>query len=333
MPELPEVETVRRGLVPLVAGARVESVEVEDARALKRHPGEVSERVGDFVSRLTGARLLAPARRGKFMWIPIAADGVGAGAVGADVGADVGASVGAGTAPVALLAHLGMSGQVLARTEDAPDDRHVRARIWLRSEATVAGSGVAGQLLRLDFADQRRFGSLAIDVLEATPDGAAGGAGTSDALVPSQAAHIGRDPLDPAFDVKAWVVRVKTKRVGIKKVLLDQTMMSGVGNIYADEALWKAGLHPETAASNISQKKLHELVDIMRDVFEMALEWGGTSFDAQYVNVNGESGYFAQSLEAYGRHGLECRRCGSTIEKAPFMGRNSHFCPACQRKK
>ncbi|HUH52432.1 MAG TPA: bifunctional DNA-formamidopyrimidine glycosylase/DNA-(apurinic or apyrimidinic site) lyase [Microbacteriaceae bacterium] len=307
MPELPEVETVRRQLAPLVAGAQVESVEVEDARALKRHTGDIEMRVADFVGKLTGATLMPPARRGKFMWIPLASQNS------------------TDSPKLALLAHLGMSGQVLARTEDAPDDRHVRARIWLR--------GTDLSLLRIDFADQRRFGSLAIDDLIQTTDAAAGGAGSNHSLVPAQAAHIARDPLDPAFDIKAWVDRVKQRRIGIKKLLLDQTLMSGVGNIYADEALWQVKIHPDTPAFRISKKKLAELVEVMGDVFERALEWGGTSFDAQYVNVNGEAGYFAQSLEAYGRTGLACTRCGSAIEKTPFMGRNSHFCPRCQRKR
>lgn len=305
MPELPEVETVRRQLVPLVENAFIDSVEVEDARALKRHQAPLEEKVSNFVSRLTGQQLAKPVRRGKFMWIPITQND--------------------GTPPKeAILAHLGMSGQMLARAENAADDKHVRARIWLR--------GPSEKLLRLDFADQRRFGSLAIDTLIPTEDGHAGGSGSTQTMIPTQAAHISRDPLDEAFDTASFISKTKTKKVGIKKILLDQTMISGVGNIYADEALWYTKVHPETPGQRISKAKLNEIVDTMREVFERALEWGGTSFDEQYVNVNGEAGYFAQSLEAYGRHGLQCTRCGTTIQKQPFMGRNSHFCPECQRK-
>lgn len=327
MPELPEVEVVRRGLAPAVTGARVVGISVEDPRALKRHiplggddglgghgvtmsAAAGASRAADFERRLTGAKLGAPARRGKFLWLPLLGE--------SGFGRESGPSQ-------ALLAHLGMSGQMLLRAHEAPDDRHVRVRLWL--EHPEHGE------LRLDFADQRLFGSLAIDALEATVDGAAGGLGTELALMPSQAAHIARDPLDPAFNDAAFVAALLRRSTGVKRALLDQGFVSGVGNIYADEALWRSRLHPETPGSHLSTRKAIELLARVREVFAQALVEGGTSFDEQYVNVNGEAGYFAHSLHAYGRTGEPCNRCGTAIKRVPFGGRSSHFCPRCQRKR
>lgn len=334
MPELPEVEVVRRGLAPAVAGARVAGVEVRDYRALKRHQplgGDAEpasghgrtlsreageERAADFERRLRGSQLAAPVRRGKFLWVPM----VPARRLGE------GAADGVATEPeeCALLAHLGMSGQLLLlRSVEAADDRHVRVRLWL--EHPEHGE------LRLDFADQRLFGSLAIDRLIRTADGKAAAHGTSAPLLPAQAAHIARDPLDPAFDEAAFRAALRRRAVGVKTVLLDQRVVSGIGNIYADEALWRARLHPETRASVLNPRKAAQLLAHVREVFAQALVEGGTSFDEQYVNVNGEAGYFAHSLNAYGRAGAPCPRCGALIRRIPFAGRSSHFCPRCQR--
>ncbi|MGK0721185.1 bifunctional DNA-formamidopyrimidine glycosylase/DNA-(apurinic or apyrimidinic site) lyase [Leucobacter sp. W1478] len=320
MPELPEVEVVRAGLAPAITGARVVAVEVVDPRALKRHLplGGVDAagvgrhgvsldaesgalRAADFERRLTGAVLGAPARRGKFLWVPLGGTGE------------------------ALLAHLGMSGQLLLRAHEAPDDRFVRIHLWI-SHPTHGE-------LRLDFADQRLFGSLAIDSLVPTPDGKPGGTGTDLAAIPGQALHIARDPLDPAFDDAAFVQGLRARRSAVKVALLDQTLVSGIGNIYADEALWRARLHPETPASLLSVRKARELLGRIREVFAQALAEGGTSFDAQYVNVNGQAGYFAHSLNAYGRTGVPCPRCDTPIRKITLAGRSSHFCPRCQRKR
>lgn len=320
MPELPEVEVVRAGLAPAVTGARVVAVEVVDPRALKRHlplGGVAAAGVGrhgvsldaasgairaaDFERRLTGAVLRAPARRGKFLWIPLAQSNE------------------------ALLAHLGMSGQLLLRAHDAPDDRFVRVHLWI--------SHPAHGELRLDFADQRLFGSLAIDALVPTSDGAPGGLGTELAAIPGQAAHIARDPLDPALDDAAFMRGLRQRRSAVKVALLDQGLVSGIGNIYADEALWRARVHPETPASALGVRKARELLAQVREVFAQALAEGGTSFDAQYVNVNGQAGYFAHSLNAYGRTGQPCPRCGTPIRKQTIAGRSAHFCPRCQRKR
>ncbi len=294
MPELPEVEVVRAGLEPAVAGALIASVDVRDARALTRHSGTPEH----FEAELTGRRIDSAVRRGKFLWMPVGAD-------------------------EAIVTHLGMSGQMLLRVPGAPEERHERIRIEL--EHPVHGP------LSVVFADQRTFGSLALDELVVTQDGAAGGRGSSLPLVPTQVAHIARDPLDPAFDDARFRARLARTSSGIKRVLLDQTVASGIGNIYADESLWAARIHPETVASDLPTRSVNRLLAEVRAVLEKALAEGGTSFDAQYVNVNGQAGYFAHSLNAYGRTGQPCPRCGRPIVRVSFMNRSSHFCPRCQR--
>ncbi|HRP99408.1 MAG TPA: bifunctional DNA-formamidopyrimidine glycosylase/DNA-(apurinic or apyrimidinic site) lyase [Terrimesophilobacter sp.] len=287
MPELPEVEVVRLGIAASVTGATVTAVDVTEPRSLRRHPGPPE----DFIARLEGSVLAAPERRGKFLWLPLE-----------------------GGTPEALVVHLGMSGQVLLREAGVAD---ARTRIRIDVE------GAAGRF-RLNFVDQRIFGSMAIDELAVTADAPGG-------LVPASVAHIARDPLDPRFDERRFFTRLATKRTGIKRALLDQTLMSGVGNIYADEALWIARIHYDQPADTLSRAKAKALLVAVRGVFAKALAEGGTSFDAQYVNVNGESGYFAHSLNAYGQHGKPCPRCGTAMVRESWMNRNSHFCPRCQR--
>ncbi|TQJ31914.1 bifunctional DNA-formamidopyrimidine glycosylase/DNA-(apurinic or apyrimidinic site) lyase [Microbacterium sp. SLBN-146] len=301
MPELPEVEVVRAGLEPAVAGAEITAVTVWDERALTRHVGGAAH----FEAELTGRTFRAVARRGKFLWMPMDA-------------------IGASSQPDgALVGHLGMSGQMLLRPSGAPAERHERVRIDLQHPRHGEVAVV--------FADQRTFGSLAIDALVPTPDGAPGGRGTDEAAVPTQVAHIARDALDPAFDAAAFRRALARKASAIKRVLLDQTVVSGIGNIYADEALWATRLHPETPASMLSTRTVNRLLAEVRAVLEKALAEGGTSFDAQYVNVNGQAGYFAHSLHAYGRTGEPCDRCGRPIVRVSFMNRSSHYCPHCQR--
>ena len=300
MPELPEVEVVRAGLAPAVTGARVAAVDVLDARALTRHDAAS----GDFASLVTGAYIEAAVRRGKFLWLPIGRDR-------------------------ALVGHLGMSGQLLLRTPDHPgDDRHARIRLHL--DHPEHGE------LRVDFVDQRTFGSLAVDRLVPTADRqvagfSAGVHGQWERSIPAQVAHIARDPLDPAFDDDAFVHTLAHRPSAVKRVLLDQGLVSGVGNIYADESLWAVRLHGEQPASSLSRRRARDLVAAVRDVLGKALAEGGTSFDDQYVNVNGASGYFGHSLNAYGRAGLPCPRCGTPMVREAFMNRSSHRCPRCQR--
>lgn len=291
---------VRHGLEPAVTGATVSSVEVFDPRALKRHGGGPE----DFEAWLRGRTMRAAVRRGKFLWFPLEPDGA---------------------APQALVAHLGMSGQMLLR-EPGEHDRLTRVSLLL--EAPGHGE------VQLNFFDQRLFGSLARDELLPTGDAAPGGwAGrhlVDDAVIPSQVAHIARDALDPAVDDDQLIATIRSKRSAVKRVLLDQRVISGIGNIYADEALWAAMVHGETPGQDLRHAEVAALLDAVRSVLRRALDEGGTSFDAQYVNVNGASGYFAHSLNAYGQQGKPCKRCGELIVRHSFMNRGSHFCPRCQ---
>lgn len=301
MPELPEVEVVRAGLAPAVTGATVTGVTVLDERALTRHSGDGAH----FEAALTGRVVRGAARRGKFLWLPLEPP------------------AGSERATEAVVGHLGMSGQLLLRAPGAAPERHERVRFDIAHPTH-------GEL-SIVFADQRTFGSLALDDLMPTADGAPGGLGTAEASVPSQVVHIARDPLDPAFSDAAFRRALARKDSAIKRVLLDQTVASGIGNIYADESLWAARIHPETPARALSTRAAGRLLAEVRQVLEKALAEGGTSFDAQYVNVNGQSGYFAHSLNAYGRTGAPCPRCGRPIVRVSFTNRSSHFCPRCQR--
>jgi formamidopyrimidine-DNA glycosylase len=322
MPELPEVEVVRVGLEPAVTGALVTSVTVFDARSLRRHPGP-SE---DFVDRLVGRTIAAAVRRGKFLWLPLALSEIQE--TGDRVDRIRGVS-GLTAAPSpefpkeAVVVHLGMSGQVLLRAPDAPDDALTRIRIELVSPAHGA--------LLLNFADQRIFGSMAIDDLVPTADGLRAGLGAEAPHVPRSVSHIARDPLDPAFDDARFLAALAKRNTGIKRAMLDQSLVSGIGNIYADEALWAAKVHFEQPTSTLGRAKATLLLSEVRQVLGKALGEGGTSFDAQYVNVNGASGYFSHSLNVYGQQGKPCPRCGRPIIRESFMNRGSHFCPLCQR--
>ncbi|BCJ31131.1 bifunctional DNA-formamidopyrimidine glycosylase/DNA-(apurinic or apyrimidinic site) lyase [Actinocatenispora sera] len=280
MPELPEVETVRAGLATWVAGRRIERVEVRHPRAIRRHaPG-----AEHFAAALVGRTIVGARRRGKYLWLPLD---------------------GPGEPGDAILAHLGMSGQLLVQPPEEPDEKHLRVRL---------GFADAGTELR--FVDQRTFGGLSL---------AAGGA-----ELPAEIVHIARDPVDPAFDDEAFVAALRRRRTGIKRALLDQSLISGVGNIYADEALWRARLHWARATDTMTRPVARALLADVRAVLGDALRAGGTSFDALYVDVNGESGYFARSLDVYGRDGEPCHRCGTPIRREPFMNRSSYRCPHCQ---
>ncbi|GAA4850175.1 bifunctional DNA-formamidopyrimidine glycosylase/DNA-(apurinic or apyrimidinic site) lyase [Luteimicrobium xylanilyticum] len=303
MPELPEVETVRDGLARHVLGARVASVEVLRDYSV-RHQGGGTEA---FVAALTGARLDAAARRGKFLWLELSDVGGGDGAVPTR----------------ALVAHLGMSGQLLVRSGDlAERHRHLRVRLALEQpDGTEAA---------LDFVDMRTFGHLVVAPLVATPDGAPGGLGTDRPLVPEPAAHIARDLLDPALDEAALVDALRRRRTGVKRALLDQTLVSGVGNIYADEALWRARLHYARPTDTLRRAEATRLLEAAEQVMRESLAQGGTSFDTLYVNVNGASGYFSRSLAVYGQEGRPCPRCGTPVRRDAFMNRSSFTCPRCQ---
>lgn len=289
MPELPEVEMVRSGLETFAVGRTVSAVEVRHPRAVRRHaPGSA-----DFAAALAGARFEAANRRGKYLWLPF-------GSVGdsADNTAD-----GTGRA---LLAHLGMSGQLLVVPGSTPDGPHLRVRMSFADGGT-----------ELRFVDQRTFGGLAVTR-------------TTRGRVPLEIEHIALDPLDERFDDDYFRLALRRRRTGIKRALLDQTLISGVGNIYADEALWYARLHFARPTETMSRAEIARLLTAVRSVLIAALAERGTSFDSLYVDVNGESGLFERSLQVYGRAGQPCRRCGTPIRKDPFMNRSSHTCPRCQ---
>ena len=342
MPELPEVETVRAGIADHSLGRPVRAVRVVDARSLRRHlPGPAH-----FEAALTGRALRGAYRRGKYLWLTLSeADGA--------------------LADEALVVHLGMSGQLLVR--DKPDGvsgsdsearaafdeqpRHLRVALELGPAGATSTAGATGSMVsanrastgqRLLFVDQRIFGGMFLSPL--VPDvpaavaanNAAAGEVPERFLVPEAVKHIARDPLDEFFDPAA--VRRKFLRTssGIKKVLLDQSVISGVGNIYADEALWRARLHYAKPARSLSAAQTRELLEAVTQVLRESLAAGGTSFDALYVNVLGESGYFERSLNAYGRAGEPCHRCAeagrtSLIVREPFQNRSSYRCPHCQR--
>ena len=288
MPELPEVEVVRRGLQAHVAGRTITAVQVRHPRAVRRHvPG-----AADLTARLVGARITGTDRRGKFLWLTLGADDDSADHDSAD--------------HTALVVHLGMSGQMLL----GPLERTEHLRI-----AVALDDGTA-----LSFVDQRTFGGWQLADL-VTVDGS---------RVPEPVAHIARDPLDPGFDRDTAVTLLRRKHSEIKRQLLDQTVVSGIGNIYADEALWRAEVNGARIAEKLTRRQLGGLLDSAAEVMREALGQGGTSFDSLYVNVNGQSGYFDRSLNVYGREGRNCRRCGAVIRREKFMNRSSFYCPRCQ---
>ena len=294
MPELPEVETVRAGVEQHVVGRTVAAAEVMNPRAVRRDPSGPD----GFAAAMAGRTFLRAERRGKYLWFAL------------DDGSQ-------GDAPPdppneALLAHLGMSGQLLVGDPDRPLDPHVRARFTFTD---------GGPDLR--FTDQRTFGHLMMVPL-AYPD-------DRSRVVPEPIAHIAADPLEAAFDAKDFAARLRRKKTQVKRALLDQSLISGVGNIYADEALWRAKLHWARPTETLKPSEVSRLLEAVRDVLTEALKAGGTSFDALYVNVNGESGYFDRSLHAYGREGEPCDRCATPIRRDAFMNRSSYSCPRCQK--
>ena len=278
MPELPEVETVRRGLQHLITGYTISSAQQLHPRAMK------SESIAPLES-LQGAKITGTNRRGKFMWLTL-------------------------NRPYVLVAHLGMSGQFLIHQKDRPKATHVRAQFTLSKPLRTR---------ELVFNDQRTFGWLSV---EETANN-----------IPASAQHIAPDPFDPFFDKEKTINNYLKRNIKIKTALLNQEIMSGVGNIYADETLWRAKIHPEISTADLTPKKISTIIEFATEVMHEAIEKGGTSFDDLYINVNGESGFFEQSLAAYGQEDEPCPRCGTPIKRITFGQRSSHFCPHCQRRK
>ena len=335
MPELPEVEVVRRGLAQWVRGRTITGVDILDPRSVRRHAAGPE----DLIGNLEGAVVTDVVRRGKFLWLPLleaSPPSSRAGGVSADAGVSAGTGVHGhddGVPHLALMAHLGMSGQLLMEDSSLPDEKHLKVRFSLSAAADDAGAPMPAELR---FVDQRIFGGVFLTDLVPTPDGAAGGLSeTGLPLVAQEAAHIARDPLDPAFSFDGFYRRLRARRTGIKRALLDQGLISGVGNIYADESLWAARMHFARATDTMRRADALRLVEAVQDVMTRALASGGTSFDSLYVNVNGASGYFSRSLNAYGREGEPCLRCASLgrstlIRRDSFMNRSSYTCPVCQ---
>lgn len=279
MPELPEVESVRRGLAAHLPSARILT-----ARDL--HPRLLSPQSIASLAALGGLVVNSVSRRGKFLWIDFKDE------------------------DLLLVAHLGMSGQFRVRDgTESEAHPHTRARFFLERRR---------KRFQLDFLDQRTFGWLRVDERDESDS-------------PRSISHIAPDPFEESFDIKRTIERIGTRKTEIKRAILDQSTISGVGNIYADESLWRARIHPERDAQSLSREELHDLITSIRAVMKRALNAGGTSFDQLYVNVNGESGYFANKLEVYGREGERCRRCNGVIKRIRFTNRSSHFCPRCQR--
>lgn len=276
VPELPEVETVRRGLAPILLGRTVASAEVHHPRAVRRHKAGPA----DFVTRLRGRTLQTPKRRGKYLWVPMDGDDV-------------------------LVAHLGMSGQ-FRLSGPSVTTPHIRVSLTFTDGFAI------------DFVDQRTFGGLSLEPVAA--DG-----------VPVSVAHIGLDSFDKDYDLDRAVQRLRARRTQVKRALLDQTVVSGIGNIYADEALWLVGLHGERLTQRLSRRQASAVLTAAHQVMAAALLAGGTSFDSQYVRVNGNAGSFDRSLNAYGREGEPCQRCGTAIRRQAFTNRSSYFCPRCQQ--
>jgi len=277
MPELPEVETVRRGLENLAVGWKIST-------ASNHHPRLLKESSIAPLESVSGARILEAKRRGKFLWLVL-------------------------DRPEVLVAHLGMSGQFLFHECDKPRAKHARATFHITK-------GLRRR--ELVFNDQRTFGWLSV---EQSVEG-----------IPSSVQHIAPDPFEAGFDREIVTANIRKRKVTIKTALLNQEIMSGVGNIYADESLWRAKVHPETEASSMSAARIGRVIESAIEVMAEAIKQGGTSFDDMYINVNGESGFFEQSLNAYGREAEPCERCGTPIRRIAFANRSSHFCPKCQRK-
>ena len=274
MPELPEVETVRKGLVTHAVGRTI-------VQARQLHPRGLSPKSIAGLSAVEGAKILDIRRRGKFLWFVL-------------------------DRPLVLAAHLGMSGQFLV---DPTDLRHTRASFRLRK---------GFKSIELHFNDQRTFGWVSV---EETIDG-----------IPTCVQAIAADPFEESYDQAAAVENIRRRKVSIKTAILNQNIVAGIGNIYADESLWSAKVHPEKIASNMKAKDISRVLDSAKEVMAKAIEVGGTSFDELYINVNGESGYFDISLNAYGQEGVPCLRCGTPIRRIKFANRSSHYCPKCQRK-
>jgi formamidopyrimidine-DNA glycosylase len=280
MPELPEVETVARGLRMTVLGRRILSVTlrktdfIDDPSLIERH--------------LPGRRIEAVERYGKFMLLRLSAPhGEESSANGEN-------------APAALLVHLGMTGHIASTAVAQPWEKHTHASFALDD----------GRELR--YTDARRFGRLAYLSAE---------------LLPAELEGFGADPLE--VTAEEFATRIRSRHSRIKALLLDQTVLRGVGNIYADESLWRAKIHPATLGASINKKQAAVLHRALQDILKKAIVMRGSSI-ASFVDGQGQPGEYQQHHRAYGREGEKCYRCETIIRRAIVAGRSSFFCPKCQ---
>jgi formamidopyrimidine-DNA glycosylase len=269
MPELPEVETVRRSLLPIV-GARIDAVEVREPR-LRRMLAH------DFARRLTGRAIRGIERRGKYLLFLLSGDD-------------------------ALLAHLGMSGALLLQPTGTPPQTHDHVSLRLSGDRQVI------------FNDPRRFGLLRV--------------GRLNELV--ELRNVGPDPLSDAFSLGDLAALTRGRKKPVKNLLMDQHALGGIGNIYANEILFRAGIRPGRQARRLTRAELQRLFDMTRAVLHSAIRLGGSSI-SDYRDSAGRPGYFQLRLNVYDRAGQPCRRCHTPVRRVVHAGRSSFYCPACQR--
>jgi len=283
MPELPEVEVVRKGLAKHVKNRKISNAKVRNNRALRNF--EFSTKT--FEKTVAGSTINSVERRGKFLWMTLK------------------------NSSQAISAHLGMSGQMLMVKKEEKPSTH--ARVTFDFSDTKRS---------LHFIDQRTFGWVNLEELVEAKD---------KRLVPQSVLHISPDLFEETFDLDKTISNIKKRKTGIKQALLNQEIVAGIGNIYADEALWLAKTHWADVCENLSEKKINEILISAKEVMAKALEKGGTSFDDLYIDVNGESGYFENELNAYGREGERCYRCDLEMVREAFSNnRSSTICPNCQ---
>ena len=283
MPELPEVEVVRKGLAKHIKNRKIIKAKVRNNRALRNF--EFSTKT--FEKTVTGFTINSVERRGKFLWMTLK------------------------NSSQAISAHLGMSGQMLMVKQDEKASTHARGTF-----------DFADNKRSLHFIDQRTFGWINLEELVKAKD---------DRLVPQSVLHISPDLFEETFDMDKTITNIKRRKTGIKQALLNQEIVAGIGNIYADEALWLAKTHWANVCEDLSEKKIKEILISAKEVMAKALEKGGTSFDDLYIDVNGESGYFENELNAYGREGERCYRCDLEMVREAFSNnRSSTICPNCQ---
>jgi formamidopyrimidine-DNA glycosylase len=274
MPELPEVELIRRHLAPIVCGAVVVRAEVKHERMVRRQPPGPG-----FASLLAGRRIESADRRGKLLLFPLDDGRI-------------------------WVVHLGMSGR-LSLAEPASDP-HVRVVVRLRGGPDLL------------FVDPRTFGFTAVL--------------TAAELHEGPAAHLGPDALEQLPSVDELVDVLADRVAPVKAVLLDQEVLAGLGNIYADEVLFRARLRPDRPAGSLARREIALLHRAVRPVLEDGLRYGGTSLtDLAYLLPDGRTGGYVRRLDAYGREGDPCRRCGAPIQRTVIRQRSAHYCPDCQR--